>query len=227
MRQHLPLDTIATRRRIWFAFGGFPIGFLSVLGSGVWMIVRLAPESHDARWLVTIESVMMLAQFLFFAFIGGGLLCIAGMVACDRWHYARGYYRCHQCNRRLSSWRVPCVCWGRDGSVARRPRASRWRHYRKHGWRIASILLILLPVVYVVSRVAPARATQPLTLLDMVIGHGMFSLVVVLLMELLCMALESLHKARRFRLRMQFVLRTLALWPLIAAVAMMFAKQRG
>lgn len=196
---------------------GFFVGFTAVAALGAWIIVRFAiPES---AW----RAVGDAGKFLIFSVLAG-LGASAGCIAIvDRWHFRAGYHRCQRCNRLLRSWRVPCVCQPR-AERTNPIRTSKSRHYRKHARTILFVVAAFVPVAWTVAAIAPARAKNPMAAMDVLVFHVVLCAAFAFLLEACCATLRLLQRGRRFQIRAEFVLRTLILWPLIGAVAMIIAK---
>ena len=99
-------DTIALRGEIFVAVVGFLVGFVVVLATLAWVIVRFViPE---ARWwdvLHTSINAIMISIVL-----GGlGSAALASWLA-SRYHYSHGFYRCRFCHRPFKKPRHLCEC---------------------------------------------------------------------------------------------------------------------
>jgi hypothetical protein len=102
----LPRDTIALRRELLGTLVAFAVGFLVMLATFAWVIVRFV--TPEARWWdvlhTSITGIMISVVF-------GGL----GSAALASWalswyHYRRGFYRCRFCHRPFKRPGRVCDC---------------------------------------------------------------------------------------------------------------------
>jgi hypothetical protein len=102
----LPRDTIAIRRELFVAIVAFFVGFVVMLATWAWVIVRFV--TPEARWwdvLHTSINAIMISIVL-----GGlGSAALASWLV-SRYHYAHGFYRCRFCHRPLKKPRQLCDC---------------------------------------------------------------------------------------------------------------------
>ncbi|HSU55071.1 MAG TPA: hypothetical protein VLT36_13520 [Candidatus Dormibacteraeota bacterium] len=104
----LPPDTIAMRREIWVALIAFVLGFVVVLASLSWLIVRFV--TPEARWCDVLHTSI---NAILISVVFGGLGFAALSVwAISRYHYRHGFYRCRFCDRPLKGVAIFCDCPG-------------------------------------------------------------------------------------------------------------------
>jgi hypothetical protein len=102
----LPPDTIAMRREIFGALVAFVVGFVVMLATWAWVIVRFV--TPEARWWdvlhTSINAIMISVVF--------GGLGSAALVSwlLSRYHYRRGFYRCRFCHRPFTKPGRICDC---------------------------------------------------------------------------------------------------------------------
>ncbi|MGC3956726.1 MAG: hypothetical protein QM813_01800 [Verrucomicrobiota bacterium] len=102
----LPRDTIAMRREIFGALVAFVVGFVAMLATWAWVIVRfMTPET---RWW---EVLHMSITAIMISVVFGGL-GFAALVSwlLSRYHYRQGFYRCRFCHRPFTRPRRRCDC---------------------------------------------------------------------------------------------------------------------
>jgi hypothetical protein len=101
----LPRDTIAMRREISGALLAFAVGFVVMIATLAWVIVRIV--TPEARWW---QVVHMSVNAILISVLGG--LGSAALVSwlLSRYHYQRGFYRCRYCHRPFKRPRVLCDC---------------------------------------------------------------------------------------------------------------------
>jgi len=103
---NLPPDTRAFRREIYVAIVAFVVGFLVVLATLSWLIVRfVTPETR--WWDVLHTSVNAILISVVFGGLGGAALSVWAL---NRYHYRRGFYRCRFCDRPLKGAGILCDC---------------------------------------------------------------------------------------------------------------------
>ena len=82
---------------------------------------------------------------------------------------------------------------------------------------------VLVPVTYWIWTFAPGRGQSPLAM-EVAVAHFIFCALIVALAHLLMTILESLHRARALRLRMEVFLHVFSVWPIAGAVWMALWK---
>jgi hypothetical protein len=102
----LPPDTIAKRREIVVALIAFVVGFVVMLATLAWVIVRFV--TPEARWWDVLHTSIN-AILISVVFGGLGSAALSSWVL-SRYHYRHGFYRCRFCDRPLKGVGVPCDC---------------------------------------------------------------------------------------------------------------------
>ena len=102
----LPPDTIAMRREIFGALVAFVVGFVVILATWAWVIVRFV--TPEARWWDVLHSSIN-AIMISVVFGGLGSAALASWLL-SRYHYRRGFYRCRFCHRPLIRPKRLCDC---------------------------------------------------------------------------------------------------------------------
>jgi len=101
-----PPDSRASRRELVVSFLAFILGFIIARAA----IARLTVQyiAPDARWWDVLHTSI---NAILISFVFGGLGAAAlSLWAMSRYHYRRGFYRCHFCNKPLKGVGVPCDC---------------------------------------------------------------------------------------------------------------------
>lgn len=102
----LPPDTIAMRREIFGALVAFVVGFVVMLATWAWVIVRFV--TPEARWWDVLHtSITAIMISLVFGGLGSAALVSWLM---SRYHYRRGSYRCRFCHRPFPKPGRICDC---------------------------------------------------------------------------------------------------------------------
>src|SRR5262245_59786034 len=102
----LPPDTIAMRREIIASLIAFAVGFVAMLLTWAWVIVRFV--TPGARWWEVLHTSVN--AILISIVLGGlGSAVLAGWLL-SRYHYRRGFYRCRFSDRPLKGVGIPCDC---------------------------------------------------------------------------------------------------------------------
>src|SRR5262245_60531643 len=102
----LPPETIAMRQAIIGALIAFVVGFIVMLATLAWLIVRFV--TPEARWWevlhTSINAIMISVVF-------GGLGSAALVTwLLSRYQYRRGFYRCRFCHRPFTRPGRICDC---------------------------------------------------------------------------------------------------------------------
>jgi len=101
-----PRDTIAMRREIFAALIASVVGFVTVLATLAWLIVRFV--TPEARWWDVLHT--SINAILISVVLGGlGSAALASWLL-SRYHYSRGFYRCRFCHRPLKKPGRVCDC---------------------------------------------------------------------------------------------------------------------
>lgn len=94
------------RREIFISLIAFVIGFIVMLASLAWVIVRFV--TPEARWWEVVHT--SINAILISLVLGGlGSAAMASWLL-SRYHYRCGFYRCHFCHRPLKKPRCLCDC---------------------------------------------------------------------------------------------------------------------
>jgi hypothetical protein len=99
-------ETKAMRREIMVTLIAFVVGFVLVLGTWAWAIVRFV--TPEARWWDLLHTSIN-AILISVIFGGLGSAALSSWVL-SRYHYRRGFYRCRFCDRPLKGTGIPCDC---------------------------------------------------------------------------------------------------------------------
>jgi hypothetical protein len=204
------------------------IGFL-VFGGGsfavsVYLILHYVLP--DARWW---QAAHLAFHAIYWSFILGLLGVLIVVVVLDRWHHARGVYRCHRCGATLRNWRIPCECAPPEerasygpptlmGQILADLRPGAQRMLAMLPWVLLGYLS-LIPVEYAAMQLL-RRAPRPEPLwLDWLIGHIALSALVAALCVVVAGALDLLKIAADLRRHLERLAAMFALWPAIEFLA--------